>query len=260
MTTKNAATATAKWTPRRIAVCYANVHWTGNPSVHLAFEIAGYIAGATIYAISRARGRDHLPDRSRAVVIAAAGVGAAIGMRLLYALSNWGANPFSGKTVVGGLLGGLVGVEVAKKFAGITRSTGDLFVMPAIAAMCIGRIGCFLTGPADRTAGLPTTLPWGIAIADGVKRHPVALYEIAFLLLLIPIVRLARREGDRFRIFLSSYLLFRLLVDFLKPEPPPVFAGLSAIQWACVAGLAYYAIVFLTRLSNADRNPALPLL
>jgi prolipoprotein diacylglyceryltransferase len=182
-------------------------------------------------------------------------------MRLLFALSNWGANPFTGKTVVGGLLGGLIAVEVVKKFAGITRSTGDLFVYPAITAMVIGRIGCFLTGPLDRTAGLPTTLPWGVAIADGVKRHPVALYEIAFLLALVPIVRLARREGDRFRLFLSSYLLFRLLVDFLKPEPPRNLAGLSAIQWACVAGLAYYAIVFLRRLaSDAERNPALPLL
>ena len=256
------------------------MQWTGNPKVHFAFEVIGYLAGAAVYAITRARRGDSVGDRPRAIVIAAAGFGAAIGMRLLYALSNWGSSPFSGKTVVGGLLGGLIGVEVAKKFSGIKESTGDLFVLPAITAMCIGRIGCFLTGPIDRTAGNPTDLPWGITIADGVRRHPVALYEIAFLIAIAFATRHCRyrlqpvrtemyrlkpvptvlRNGDLFKIFLSSYLLFRLLVDFLKPEPPPVFAGLSAIQWACVGGLLYYAIVLVQRLQNDNRNAAVPLL
>jgi len=80
---------------------------------------------------------------------------------------------------------------------------------PLVAAMCIGRIGCFLTGPLDQTAGDPTSLPWGIAIADGIPRHPVALYEIAFLLAFLPLTRYVRRrsihEGDFFRVFLASY-------------------------------------------------------
>lgn len=242
------------------------IQWTANPHVHLGFEIAGVLGAAIVYTVSRARRGDTVGEKPRALVIAGAGVGAAIGMRLLFWLSNLNrirdiAGVFSGKTVVGGLLGGLIGVELVKKLAGIRRSTGDLFVLPLITAMCIGRIGCFLTGPMDLTAGKPTDLPWGIAIADGVKRHPVALYEIAFLLLLIPITRLARREGDAFRIFLSSYLLFRLCVDFLKPEPPPLFAGLSAIQWACVAGLLYYAFVLQKRLTQHDEpNAAIPLL
>src|SRR5207247_5394973 len=64
------------------------------------------------------------------------------------------------------------------------------------------------------------------------------------------------REGDRFRIFLASYLAFRLAVDFIKPEPRPILLGLTAIQWACVAGLIYYALVF----SNDQRSAAVPLL
>lgn len=237
------------------------MQWTGNAQVHFAFEIAGYVAAATVYVIGRERRGDPIPDQQRAVVLAAAAVGAAIGMRVLYWLSNLEnvhsiRDVFNGKTVVGGLLGALIVVEIVKKIIGVTRSTGDLYVVPAIAAMCIGRIGCFLAGPIDRTAGLPTDLPWGIAIADGVRRHPVALYEIAFLLLMLPLLLRVKREGDRFRFFLASYLAFRLLVDFLKPEPPPIFLGMSAIQWACVAGLIYYALV----LSNDDRHPAIPLL
>jgi prolipoprotein diacylglyceryltransferase len=235
------------------------MQWTGNLRVHLAFEILGYVAGAAVYLISRIRRGDVVPDADRASVLTGAALGAGIGARLLFFLSMPGADFFGGKTVVGGLLGGLIGVELAKKWKGIITSTGDLFVYPLIVAMAIGRIGCFLAGPIDKTAGLPTSLPWGVAIADGVPRHPAALYEIAFLVALGIALRWkasALRAGDRFRYFLASYLLFRFAADFLKPDPPPIALGLSAIQWACLAGLLYYALV----LSNADRNASLPFL
>ena len=230
------------------------MQWTGNPSVHFAFEAAGYAAAAVVYTLVRQRRGDAVGDRARAAIIAGAAVGAAFGARLLYWLCDPSQNPLGGKTVVGGLLGGLIGVEIAKRMIGLTRSTGDLFVLPLIAAMCIGRIGCFLAGPIDHTAGNPTNLPWAMAIADGVPRHPVALYEMAFLIALA--FMRPKRDGDRFRIFLASYLAFRLAVDFLKPEPRPILLGLSAIQWACVTGLIYYALV----LSNDQRSAAVPLL
>lgn len=244
------------------------MRWTGNIAVHHAFEIAGYVAGAIVYGLQRTRRGDAVSETARATVLAGAAIGALAGARVLF----WFCEPavtlahltdpaylFGGKTIVGGLLGGLIGVEIAKKLTGITRSTGDLFVEPLIAAMAIGRIGCFLYGPADHTGGNPSSLPWAIAIADGVPRQPVALYEAAFLLLLIPIVRWVRRvgvDGDSFRVFLASYLLFRLLVDFIKPEPPRMFLGMSAIQWACVAGLGYYGLTF----TNAGRNASVPFL
>src|SRR5262249_28714379 len=97
-----------------------------------------------------------------------------------------------------------------------------------------------------------TSVPWGIALGDGIPRHPAALYEAAFMLLLAwglrGLVRDRRRPGLAFALFLSSYLAFRLAVDFLKPEPPPLWLGLSAIQIACVAGLGYYAAVLPRRL------------
>ncbi len=213
--------------------------------MHLFFEIAGYIAGVIVYL----RNRETVSEQQRATALTGAALGAAIGARLLVG--------FEGKTIVGGLLGGLIGVEIAKKLAGITRSTGDRFVYPLITAIAIGRIGCFLAGPIDKTAGLPTNLPWGIAMGDPVKRHPVALYEIAFLIALGFVLRKRMRvEGDRFRIFLSSYLLFRFLIDFLKPEPPPIALGLTSIQWACALGVLYYLLVF----SNDSRSATLPLL
>ncbi len=77
------------------------------------------------------------------------------------------------------MLGGLIGVEIGKKYAGVTESTGDRFVMPILVGLIIGRIGCFIAGLHDDTYGNPTALPWGIDFGDGIPRHPTQLYDIA---------------------------------------------------------------------------------
>lgn len=48
-------------------------------------------------------------------------------MGLIYFMGN--------KTIVGGFLGGLIGVEITKKKIGVTTSSGDLMVYPLIVAM-----------------------------------------------------------------------------------------------------------------------------
>jgi prolipoprotein diacylglyceryltransferase len=148
-----------------------------------------------------------------------------------------------GKTVVGALLGGLIGVELTKKMIGVKRSTGDAFVYPLIVGTAVGRIGCFLTGLSDRTYGIATTLPWGVDFGDGIPRHPTQLYEILFLLGLMIFLKIRsryhRQEGDLFKFYMIAYLSFRLLIDFIKPDFHPIL-GLSAIQLACLLGLLYY--------------------
>jgi prolipoprotein diacylglyceryltransferase len=53
----------------------------------------------------------------------------------------------------------------------------DLLAVPLCAGIALGRVGCFLAGPADRTHASATALPWGVDHGDGIARHPVALYE-----------------------------------------------------------------------------------
>jgi prolipoprotein diacylglyceryltransferase len=182
--------------------------------------------------------------------------GAFVGSKLLAWAESWPhywahrATPrvwLGGKTIVGGLLGGWVGVEIAKKCVGIGRSTGDLFVFPLILGICLGRVGCFLTGLEDRTHGIATNLPWGVDFGDGVRRHPTQLYEIAFLILLGAALLIRRKvglweSGGMFRWFMIGYLSFRVAVEFIKPVHRWAGIGLSAIQIASVGGVVACAV------------------
>ena len=225
---------------------------------HFVFEALAYAVGFRLYLWQRARSGDFLTTSTRWTVVAAGIVGAALGSKGLYLLGDPAttaqhlSDPFylmGGKTIVGGLLGGWVAVELVKRRIGVRRATGDLFVIPTAIGIAIGRIGCFLSGLPDNTYGIETALPFGVDFGDGVGRHPTQLYELAFLLALAGSLsgswtsRL--REGDLFKLFMASYLTFRLVIEIIKPRP--TLAGLSAIQWACVLGLAYLTLCFLRR-------------
>jgi phosphatidylglycerol---prolipoprotein diacylglyceryl transferase len=225
---------------------------------HLVFETLAYLVGYRVFVALRRRFGDPVSQPARWWVIAAAAAGAAVGSKLIYwfedpakTLQQWHnlAYLMGGKTIVGGLAGGLIAVEWIKRRSGITESTGDLFAIPLAVGVAIGRIGCFLTGLADDTYGNPTGLPWGVDFGDGIRRHPTQVYEIAFLLLLtLALWRLMHRphlNGDVFKAFMVCYAAWRILVDFLKPGVTVL--RLSPIQWLCVAVLVYYAIDFRRR-------------
>jgi len=224
---------------------------------HLLFESLAYLVGFRVYLVLRGHWGDDLPSETRWLLVVAAAVGAAVGSKVLgwvdhpEAVLRHGADlawVMGGKTIVGGLLGGLVAVEWVKRAIGETRRSGDLFVLPLCVGMSIGRIGCFLGGLDDHTYGVATTLPWGVDFGDGVPRHPTQLYEIVALAGIAAWALAARKRvragtlerGDVFRGFMALYLAFRLGVDAIKPESRP-YLGVSGIQLACIVGLLYYA-------------------
>ena len=240
---------------------------------HMVMEVIAYSAGFQLYRILRPRFPGaKVPFEQNLWIFVGAVFGALIGSKLLAwveSLPEYWPHRFDpavwagGKTIVGGLLGGWAGVEIAKKALGIRHSTGDAFVFPLILGQCIGRIGCFLTGLDDHTYGNFTDLPFGVNFGDG-PRHPTQLYEIAFLLCLgavLWVVRVRRRgllsNGALFRLYLAGYLLFRFLIEFIKPTWKP-YAGLSAIQIASSVGFAICAIQLIlfgvqTRASSTER-------
>ena len=227
--------------------------------MHLGFEALAYAVGFALYRRLRRERGDFLADGTRWTMVVAVVLGAALGAKVLHhaahpgeLLERWRepAVWLGGKTIVGALLGGWIAVELVKRRLGVRRATGDLYALPLVVGIAIGRVGCFLGGSVDGTYGVATALPWGVDFGDGVARHPTQLYEILFLLGLgVVLVRRrgrARAEGADFRLFLAAYLAFRLLVDGWKPAPRLV--GLGAIQWAALAGLAWYGRDALRRL------------
>jgi phosphatidylglycerol:prolipoprotein diacylglycerol transferase len=230
-------------------------------------EALGYAAGYLLYRRARAVHGDPLPDESRWLIIAAAAIGAVLGSRILGLAEQAPAIGIhwrdlllpGGKTIVGGLLGGWLAVEITKAITGIKAQTGDLFAIPLCIGIAIGRIGCFLAGLPDDTYGTPTTLPWvtkylSVDFGDGIHRHPTQLYEIVFLLALAwalhKLSQRPHRPGVLFRAFLAAYLAWRIAIDFLKPQPH--IAGMNVIQWACVAGLLALSLAERTRQQGIE--------
>ncbi|WP_118976048.1 prolipoprotein diacylglyceryl transferase [Taibaiella koreensis] len=221
--------------------------------LHAVTEVLSFFIAFRYYLYLKRRQGDEIGKENRLWIILGAASGALIGSRLLGGLENPPGLMHSGhpwryfyenKTVVGGFLGGLWGVELVKRCIGERRSSGDLFTYPMLLGLILGRIGCFSMGIYEETYGLPTSWITGMYLGDGLLRHPVSLYEIGFLVLLWISLALLEKKyglatGARFKLFMISYLLFRFLLDFVKPHYT-FFFGLSSIQLACLVGLLYY--------------------
>jgi phosphatidylglycerol---prolipoprotein diacylglyceryl transferase len=221
--------------------------------VHVVFEALAFFIGFRYFLWLRKKQGDAIRAPNRTWIIIGAIIGALIGSRLIGGLEdptqirkagNLLLYFYQNKTVLGGFLGGLAGVEVVKKMIGEKQASGDLFVYPIMLALIIGRIGCFSMGIYEETYGTVTKLPWGMNLGDGLSRHPVSIYEIVFLLMLWISFHAVQKkfpfeEGALFKLFMIAYLGFRFLLDFIKPHYT-FNIGLSTIQLTCIAGLLYY--------------------
>ncbi|WP_313373892.1 prolipoprotein diacylglyceryl transferase [Chishuiella sp.] len=230
--------------------------------IHPILESIGIFIAMRYYAFLRKKHKSTLTTFQSLNIIIGALVGALLGSKIIGTLENpqaffesknqllffWTSN-----TIIGGLFFGLIGVELTKKIIGYKESTGDLIAFPLIIAIIIGRIGCFLTGIYEQTYGLPTSSVFGMHLGDQYLRHPVALYEIFFLLILLIILKIIKKKynypsGFIFQLFMFCYFSFRFLLDFIKPKVN-VFFCLSTIQITCLIIVIYYIYKLLNNCS-----------
>jgi prolipoprotein diacylglyceryltransferase len=239
---------------------------------HTALELLAYAIGARLYWSAAATQPRPAELADRLALLAGAICGAFLGSKLLHIAEHLPAllelNQLelwmAGKSLVGGLLGGTLGVELVKRRIGWTRPTGDAWVPALTAGIVIGRIGCQLSGLWDLTYGSPTTLPWAWDYGDGVGRHPVAAYEIVLVTMLgAGLLRWSAPPGARFAAFLLGYCAIRFVLEFLKPPyggdagvlTVARYGGLTAIQWAAAIGCAYFAASLRKRLAQPMLAP-----
>lgn len=235
-------------------------------NIHLVLEYLAFFLAFRYYVFLRKKREDYISSNNRLSIILGAAAGALIGSRLVGILEN-PLVTFSTKnmiqilnikTIMGGLFGGLLGVELAKRIIGEKRSSGDLFVLPIIVGIFIGRIGCFLSGVNEFTYGVETEFFLGMDLGDGVLRHPIALYELVFLIMLFISLRYLQKEyviqsGELFKFFMLTYFGFRFFIEFLKPNTFFIL-GLSTIQILCIVCYVYYTKFIIQKIKNARKK------
>ncbi|QDT39823.1 prolipoprotein diacylglyceryl transferase [Stratiformator vulcanicus] len=167
--------------------------------------------------------------------------GAMVGAKvpfLLYDLEGFATGTAwlaSGKTILGGLVGGYLGVELAKWSVDVKVSTGDTYAVAVPTSIAIGRLGCFVAGCCF---GTPSAMPWAVTFGELGRRHPTQLYESAFHLLCAIALWGLRRDGmlrgHLIQLYIIGYCGYRFATEFIRPEPR-LWGGLTGYQWAAGA-------------------------
>jgi prolipoprotein diacylglyceryltransferase len=224
------------------------------PAYVLAMILA-FSAGIAVYRYNT-RGMEKQSGQLLPILLAAF-FGGVIGAKLPLILMNlrqgvrWQAI-LAGRTIIGGLVGGTLGVLFIKKKLGIRGRYGN-FLAPSIAlGMGIGRIGCVFSGCCF---GTPTALPWGMDFGDGIARHPTQLYEMIFCLTAFVLLQRARKTASPGRLltrFFLAYFTFRFLEEFIRPHE--LIAGLTPFQWISIAGILILTAKTLW-MKNQEKTP-----
>jgi len=226
--------------------------------LHTLFDALALVAALAIYRwlpVPTSQGSPQAaaqPWQVHPLYIAAASLGATLGAYIAGSLNLWLSGiPGIARSIEGALAGAIIAIEILKSATGIRGSTGLRFVAPLAAAIAIGRIGCFLAGLDDMTYGIPTTLPWGVDFGDGVRRHPVQLYESITMAVFLAVFVILLRRGTEpvrrtgFYLFVGVYAAQRFLWEFLKPYGT-VIGPFNLFHLLSLA-LITYALIFARR-------------
>ncbi|MCU0853672.1 MAG: prolipoprotein diacylglyceryl transferase [Rhodobacteraceae bacterium] len=159
----------------------------------------------------------------------------------------------------GVLLGGLVATWAFARSKGIpVLVLLDEIVVPGAFLMAIGRLGNFIEGGV---IGSVTSLPWGF-IYENVEgpRHPVALYDSAKNLLLVPVLIWSSRvwppgRGVTAGLFVLLYGLLRFFVDLFRDyEASWLGIGTGQVYNLAMAAAGLVMVVHLLR----NQRPVMP--
>jgi len=134
----------------------------------------------------------------------------------------------------GVLLGGFLCVLAFSRLRGqpLLKVTDSLAV-PAAFLLAVGRLGNFIEGGV---IGTVTDMPWGVIYPDVEgARHPVALYESAKNLMIVPVLilvlqRFSAGRGLATALFVLLYGGLRFGVDLLR-DYEATFLGLDTGQY-----------------------------
>ncbi len=215
--------------------------------------------GVAWYLLHRNQRSLGLTSQERIALGLAAFIGSMIGAKLPFVAEGgwngiWSGQVWlmDGKTILGGIFGGYLAIEVTKFAMGIRTRTGDSFAIPVALAVAIGRVACFLGGCCF---GGITTLPWGCTFPlandpPGVLRHPTQLYEVFFHTMAVIALCVAKHRhwmvGNQLKGYLMAYLVYRFVSEWIRPESPWIL-GLTTYQIASVLLFSALACLWIVQ-------------
>lgn len=210
------------------------------------FVLLALAVGFAFY-FNNARKEKSLNDNSIYIAISAL-VGGIIGAKIPIWIVNFPlilsnlsiSTILSGRTIIGGLVGGMLSVIWIKRKLKIKTKRGNLFAPSVAIGISIGRIGCFLEGCCY---GIPTNSSWGVNFGDGVLRHPTQIYEAMFTFILFIYFQFYYSRpavpGEMFRKLMIYYFIFRFFEEFIR-DNQFVYFYLSYFQWMSLLVILYF--------------------
>lgn len=247
-------------------------------SSYMLTTLAGIFTACPI-AISRYKKRGG-NDISMIFVFLFGAIGCAVGMHLLYGITNiqyWGrlvsagsfqeffdaaVTIFGGSVFYGGLIGGLIGGYLSMKYQKLDYGLTSDCAAPSIALFhAFGRVGCFLGGccyGVEWEHGI-TFHNALIESANGVPRVPVQLFEAGLELALFLLLSLLLKKGwlkDRLlAVYLLIYSVGRFMLEFLRGDDYRGFLfGLSTSQLISIAVFAAAVVFMVMRRSRSSKT------
>jgi len=227
------------------------------------FLMLGLIVSITVWSKRPRQSIEQLP------VLLGALIGGFVGAKLSFLLAEWPlwfSSPglvwqlLYGKSILGGLLGGWVGVEFAKWQTGQTQRFGDEFARIIPLGIGLGRLSCLAHGCCQ--GRLTAELPWA-AFAHtletwGWTRWPAAvaelLFQVGFLAVSYALKDQPRLRGQHFHLYLISYGLFRGWHETWRDTPRYFGDSFAPYQWLALACALAGAWGFWQRW-RSDRQP-----
>jgi phosphatidylglycerol---prolipoprotein diacylglyceryl transferase len=256
-----------------------------HPAFHLLFEVLGYLGSYLLF--KRQKMPDVLTPKQRQQLKWWMLGGALIGAKLIPLIEHIntpliGMILLTGKSLAGGLLGGIIGTELGKRKAGITVSSGDQLVWPLIVGSIIGRLGCASCAVVDQMVGklIPETLlnHYPVLYGFGVNMLYARAYgkinnwdvvnftqagwywntpmlEIAGLVIIAGVLVVMGKvkrltSGQLFYAFCLGYFTLRLAIDPLKHT----HSVLTVVQAISLLGIVFS----LWKLASIAKNSSTP--
>ena len=176
----------------------------------------------------------HPPQRVRLPIYVCAFIGAILGTKIPIWLS-YGLHGYivQGKSVMGGILGAFLAINLYKTCSGNAGGFGGRFVIPLAVAVGFGKIGCYLNGCCGGTLFIP------VQLVESIFQFSMAIGLYFFY-------RHTQRPDLLFPIYLLAYLIMRFVIEFWRIEPR-IWGDLTVYQWLAVAFIPVCILILWRR-------------